>query len=141
MINHKTDGDITKQNLHNKQVQRSLSLLESSTTLAKADYVSSALIPEFSIVTKTGYLADSANVNHRNIILGVDINGVAISTGSEAIYSGIIENLAWSWSGDILFLNGMSLSITPPTTGFCCEIAKILSSTSILIDIKKAILL
>lgn len=109
--------------------------------LFTASYVSAILVPAYSIVTVSGEIADSSNVNHRNKILGMDISGTTFNTGGKAVYSGIIEKLSWNWSGSVLFLNGTSLSSTPPTTGFCCEIAKVLSPTSILIGIKKAILL
>lgn len=107
----------------------------------KARVVAVELLPVFTVVTKTGYRADSANVVHSSRIAGVTVKEIAIGTSEFVTVEGIVENPLWSWSiGNVLYLNGTSLSITPPTTGFRVIIAEAFSATKIYVKVSESIL-
>ena len=99
-------------------------------------------ISAYSVVTADGYIANSATVNQRNRIVG--INPTAISNGfaGDVVAGGKITNAAWSWTpGDKIFLNGTSLSTTAPSTGFVQMLGIANKSDTIEIQIKQAVLL
>jgi hypothetical protein len=104
--------------------------------------VASELISAFSLVTHDGYNADSSNVFHRGKIAGMSIEDIATGTSGKVVSVGIVVNPLWSLSvGNILYLNGTSISIVPPSTGFRIQVGEVLSSTSVYMRISEPILL
>lgn len=82
-------------------------------------------IPIFKMVTTDGYRANSNNTSRRASTLGLAL--VYINTGmtGEIMVNGDVYNPAWSFNrGDIIFLNGTSISTIPPSTGFIQVVAK-----------------
>jgi len=87
--------------------------------LLKIDVAATQNVAAFKVITSTGENASSANVFHKGIIAGVTL--AAINTGfvGKVVTEGLVVNPAWAWNpGDVLYLNGTSISTTPPTSGF-----------------------
>lgn len=98
--------------------------------------------PAFVPVNSDGTLSDTSIVGKRNWCIGV--SSIAALTGFPVIVQqvGLITNNEWSWNqGDIIFLNGSSLSNTPASTGFVQKIGKAISSNKIEVSISQAILI
>jgi len=99
-------------------------------------------ITAYTVVTATGVMADSADVTHRNIIAGIASESFIAGISGAVVTSGYIVNTGWSWTkGDVIYLNGTSLSVTPPTTGFRVVIGTALSATELCVKISESILL
>ena len=99
-------------------------------------------IPAFRVATDTGKNADSSNIFHKNIIIGLTVADIVSGFSGTVVKTGQIHNPLWSWTkGDIIFLNGTTLSIIPPSTGIRVIIGQALSSTDIDINISESILL
>ena len=102
--------------------------------------VANESIPQFQLMTSTGYIADSSNLAHINRVSGISINAITQNTSGEVLAYGKITNTNWNFTtGNILFLNGTAISETAPTSGFICQIGKVVNSNTILIDIKDCI--
>lgn len=115
-------------------------MLDESTNVP---FVATENIPAFTVVTATGKIADSSNVvQHRGRIIGVCIEAVVSTFSGSAVTVGKITNPLWSWSiGDIIYLNGTSLSIIPTSTGFSQRIGIAIQSDTIDIGLGEPILL
>lgn len=99
-------------------------------------------IPAFRVVTTTGYIADSSNIFHRGRVAGIAAEGILKDFSGTIVSEGEVENLSWSFSaGEIIYLNGTSLSATCPSTGFRIVIGGAVSPTKILVKIQESILL
>jgi len=97
-------------------------------------------IPQFQMMTSTGYIADSNNLAHIDRVSGISIKAITNNTSGEVLAYGKITNINWNFTvGSILFLNGTAISQTPPTSGFICQIGKVINSNTILINIKDCI--
>ncbi len=96
-------------------------------TVAKMaqDIVMQQITPAWSIVTWTGYIADSSNTNHIGRIAGITIAACEKDVSTSVIVIGPVTNTSWTWNpGDELYLNGSgNLSTTAPTSGFVQKIA------------------
>ena len=107
------------------------------------DILASQYIPIASVVTSTGYNADSGNPSaYMNKVIG--ISNAAISSGNigKVVTSGEVSYSGWNWTrGSQIFLNGTSLSTTAPSTGFSQMIGTAKDSTTIVIEISQPILL
>jgi hypothetical protein len=110
--------------------------------VSTAEYVATEDITAFDLVTVNGAKADSNNLTHRNKVLGMSTTTTLTGFTGNCVTYGEVINPAWTWViGDILYLNGLVLSTTPPIIGFSQEIAKALTPTIILIDLNEAILI
>lgn len=100
-------------------------------------------ISAYSVVSNTGHPANSSDPSSfLNKIAGISLSSIFSGFSGDVVTYGEVENLSWAWTqGDTLFLNGTSLSPIFPSTGFICQIAKVLTSTKILVDIQQGILL
>ena len=113
-----------------------------SSRAIKLPVIASDDIPAFSVITDTGKNADSSNVFHKNIILGVTVAAVVSGFAGTVVKAGQISNPAWTWTtGDIIFLNGTALSTAAPSNGFRVIIGQALSATDLDINISESILL
>lgn len=107
-----------------------------------ASLVGAEDISAYDVVTATGYVADSTNPFHKNIVMGVARESILTGFSGEVVLEGYIQNVGWSWAkGDVLYLNGKVLSVTPPTSGFRAIIGVALSATEINVNISESILL
>lgn len=99
-------------------------------------------LPAFSVITDTGKVADSTNPFYKNIIIGIVPETILDRFSGKVIIMGQIINPLWAWTrGDILYLNGTTISKTPPTTGFRVMIGQALSATEVDVKITESILL
>ena len=106
------------------------------------DFIATAAVPVFVLVTSTGVPADSTDVTHRNKVIGISTTAVSSGFAGKAVGFGQIKNPAWSWTiGDKLFLNGTTISTTAPSTGFSQMIGIANKSDTIDVDIHASILL
>ena len=82
-------------------------LIAISADAVELDILAVEDIPALSIITSTGYKANSSNVFHKNIIAGITINEILTGFRGLVISSGQVSNSGWNWNrGDIIFLNG-----------------------------------
>ena len=99
-------------------------------------------VPIYTVITTKGNIANSSDTTHKNIIAGITKEAINNTFSGSVVTEGEIENENWTWTrGNILFLNGTSISVTPPSTGFCVKIGEALSSTKIFVRITESILL
>ena len=108
----------------------------------KLSVIATEDIPAFSVITDTGKVADNTNPFYKNIILGIVPEAISDGFSGKAIIAGLTTNALWAWTrGDILYLNGTTISKTPPTTGFRVMIGQALSATEVDVKITESILL
>jgi hypothetical protein len=127
------DGGFVVANLGSGEAEVNLSYF----VLATED------LPAYTVITSAGVVANSATVNHRGKVIGITRAAIANGfTGNYASDGFEIENPAWAWTaGDILYLNGTSLSTVSPSTGFTQKIATAKSSIRVLVELDVPVLL
>ncbi len=99
-------------------------------------------LPAYTLVTAQGNIADSNNFAHYDKVVGMTI--IAVLTGFIARLADDDEvtNPGWAWSpGSHLFLNGTTISVTPPSTGFSQRVAVARTATTIIMGLGPPILL
>lgn len=116
-------------------------VLDSPSKVDTADINANVDIPAFSLVTANGQIADSTNLFHFGHVVGLSttltLNGFIDTVVTEGEVTG-----PWTWTNnDKIFLNGTSLSTTPPTTGFSQFIAIARSNNTIYVRLQQPILL
>lgn len=105
-------------------------------------FVVAGNIPAFAAVTSTGLAANSATTAHFGKVIGVTLAAIASGFSGLVQVAGQLTNPAWAWStGDLIFLNGASLSSSPPGTGFVQPLGTAKSATTIILEIGTPILL
>ena len=110
--------------------------------ISTIDVLAAEDLPAFTIVTATGLIADSSNTGHYGKVVGITTEDVALGFIAKVITDVEVTNDAWSWSpGDHIFLNGTTLSTTPPTTGFCQMVAIARNANIIVVKLETPILL
>lgn len=106
------------------------------------EFLAAEAIPPFSLATAQGNIADSNNFAHYNKVIGMVDVAVPNGTIGYAKDDSEVTNLSWAWSpGSKLFLNGTTLSVTPPTTGFSQLIAVARTPQIIIMKMAQAVLL
>lgn len=106
------------------------------------NFIAQEAITAYKVVTANGFQANSLNLLHRGKIIGIAISSVANGFGGTTVAIGEITNPAWVWViGDIIYLNGTSLSTTPPSTGFIQPIGVVTASNRIDVQLKQSVLL
>lgn len=116
--------------------------VEIVSNVSNAEYVATADILAFQLVTVNGEVADSNNLAHRNKVLGMSTTNTLNGFTGNAVTYGEVTNPAWTWNvGDIIFLDGTNLLTNPPNTGWVQEIGKATQPDTILIDLNEGILL
>lgn len=99
-------------------------------------------IGAFKVVNGDGSMANSSTTGKRNWAIGLSEAAIANGFSGTVMLAGEIENGSWSWvAGNVLFLNGTSLSTVSPLTGFTQKIGVAKDSTTIEINIGPAVLL
>jgi hypothetical protein len=106
------------------------------------DLVASENLPQFGVCTVDGKRADSNNVLHFGRVLGVTRAAINIGFSGKVVLEGTLTNPAWNWSPrQKFFLNGTSLSASPPDVGFSQLIAVAETSDTIVVRLGPPILL
>lgn len=136
----------TKLNFIGDQVTASDDVTNSSTDVTVTQDVTITMVDTvsaFDVVTSTGKKADSTNTAYKDKVIGLATTAITGATSGLVRNYGQITNATWTWSpGDVLYLNGTALSTTAPTaSGFVQEIARALTSITIMIELKNSILL
>lgn len=110
--------------------------------LEQIEFLATEFIPAFSLATANGKVADSNNIAHFNKVIGitlVDVNNGAIGY---ATVDGEVTSIAWAWSpGSKLFLNGATISLSPPSSGFSQMVAVARNANIIVMKLGEAVLL
>lgn len=95
-----------------------------------------ANIPRWAVVNSFGQQADSGDSVSENHILGVTEGMIADTTYGDVTYSGVLFNTDWNWTpGAAVYLNALTLSETPPPTGFTKQIGLALTKYSLFVNI------
>lgn len=106
------------------------------------EFLATGNIPAFSLVTAEGKVANSNNLSHFNKIIGMSINAVVAGAIGYATVDGEVTNNAWAWSGGSkLFLNGTTISLTPPSSGFSQMVAVARNANIIIMKFGESVLL
>jgi hypothetical protein len=109
---------------------------------AEISLVAASSFPAFSAVTSAGALANSSNLAHYGKVVGLNALAATLGFVVAVRQIGELTNGAWSWSiGDVIFLNGTTLSKVPPSTGFVQQLGVARSATTIVIEMYPPILL
>jgi hypothetical protein len=99
-------------------------------------------LPAFSVVTSKGKNADSSVISGIEKVLGISQSAIANGFSGDITVIGEITNPGWSFvAGDVLYLNGASLSTVAPSTGFTQKIGTAKTSTTVYVSLGEAVLL
>lgn len=110
--------------------------------LEQIEFLATEDIPAFSLATAHGKIADSNNLLHFNKVIGMTIIDIANGAIGYATVDGEITNLSWAWSpGSKFFLNGTTISLTAPSSGFSQMVAIARNPNIIIMKLGEAILL
>jgi predicted RecA/RadA family phage recombinase len=104
--------------------------------------VASQFLAAFTVVTSTGERADSSNLAHFGKVIGVTLADIASGFSGNIADGGEVQNLSWTWpSGNVIFLNGVGLTTTPPIIGFSQKIGLVKNSSTIWLELETPVLL
>jgi len=110
--------------------------------IKSSEAVAAENLSAFDIVTVDGFKANSGTPAHLGKVIGITRSAVLTGFVADVIYYGEIVNGSWSWTaGQKLFLNGTSLSTTPPASGFVQMIAVAKNATTITMRVEIPVLL
>jgi hypothetical protein len=99
-------------------------------------------IAAFSVVTSDGVPANSGTVGQIGTVIGIALAAIATGFSGPVQTAGAVTNLSWTWvAGDVLFLNGTSLSTIAPSAGFVQAIGTAQNSSTVVLDLGIPILL
>lgn len=94
------------------------------------------------VVTASGQVADSSSVNQRDRILGIAEADVSAGFIGNAITEGIVQDSSFTFTvGLPIFLNGVSLSNTPPASGFSMILGVVTRVDKINVSLRRSVLL
>ena len=94
------------------------------------------------VVNSDGTKADSAIVGKREWIVGIASETSLSGFPCDVVVIGDATNVSWTWvAGNVIYLNGTSLSTTPPSSGFIKRIGTASSGTVIEVNIGTSILI
>lgn len=103
------------------------------------EMVAAANITQYQVVTTDGVVADSDNLGHLHKIAGVALSNANVGENLLVQTFGEITDIGWSWTLGNLFLNGTSLSLAAPTSGFLVNIGVVKNANCILVTIQDSI--
>jgi hypothetical protein len=113
-----------------------------STAAVLKRVISDVALTAFTVVTIAGVPASSNNLAHVNKIAGVLTTSVPEGYEVDAVAEGEVTNPSWTWdAGMVLYLNGTTISQTPPTTGFVVKIGQALTTTMIYVHLSESVVL
>lgn len=106
------------------------------------EFLATENIPAFSLATAHGKIANSNNLLHFNKVIGMVVEDIANGTIGYATVDGEVINTLWAWSpGSKFFLNGTTISLTNPSSGFSQMVAVARNSNIIIMKLGEAVLL
>jgi hypothetical protein len=92
-------------------------------------------IPAYAPVTTSGLIPSSSNISHAPLIAGIAIAATNSGNSGNYQFAGVIANASWSLSVGPVYLNGSSISNTPPASGIVKIIGRAISATRIIVDV------
>jgi len=96
----------------------------------------------FEPINSDGTKANSATVGKRGQLIGLALANINNGFSGDAVLFGEITNPSWSFvAGNIVYLNGSTVSTTPPNTGFIQKIGTMKSNTTLEVNIGVTILI
>ncbi len=111
-------------------------------TVQQLEYTAAENITQYNVITSDFDQADSADVSHADKILALSITTTANGADGLAVVRGKVINPAWTWTVDQdVYLNGTTLSQTPPLTGFSIVIGRATRADAIVVNIGNPTLL
>lgn len=100
----------------------------------KVHIQATANIPRWGCLTASGELADSNTPAHEHHIIGLSDGAIVSGEWGDSILTGIAFDNSWTWTpGSMVYLNGTTLSQTPPGVGFVQTVGWALTPTSMLV--------
>jgi hypothetical protein len=97
-------------------------------------------IAALSFITANGKTADSGNTAHCSRVIGFVQNAALSGHAAQVIVEGDVTYSGWSWApSQELFLNGTSISATPPNSGFSQLVAVAQSAQTIFVRLQQPI--
>jgi hypothetical protein len=115
-------------------------VLDSPSKLDTAEVNATVDIPAFSMVTADGKIADSSGFGHFGHVVGISLVFTLTGFVVTVVTEGEVTNPAWTWiNNQKIFLNGTSLSTTPPTSGFSQFIALARNNNTIYVRLQQPI--
>jgi predicted RecA/RadA family phage recombinase len=104
--------------------------------------VAAESISAFQVITVTGARANSNTIAQIGKILGITQAAINAGFSGNVTVVGEIDNPSWAWTtGDLIYLNGNTLSTTAPSSGFSQQIGAAVTSTRINVELGPAVLL
>jgi hypothetical protein len=87
--------------------------------------------------------ASGSNVVHANKIIGITTGAASVNTQAEIQTYGELSEPSWSWDASKPLFAGLNGALTqaPPSSGFVQQVASVISSTKIFINIQPAIVI
>jgi hypothetical protein len=96
----------------------------------------------FEPINSDGTKADSSTVGKRGQLIGLALTNINNGFSGDAVLFGEITNPSWSFvAGNVVYLNGVTVSTTPPSTGFIQKIGTMKSNTTLEINLGPTILI
>lgn len=94
-------------------------------------------LPALCLVTAGGQVANSNDLAHFNHVVGILMSSIATGNVATVVVEGEVDDVSWSWGSNLkLFLNGTSLSVTPPSSGFSQMVGITRNSTGIFVRLQ-----
>lgn len=99
-------------------------------------------LQKYVAVNSWGERASNIGVRSYGKVLGITQDTFGIGLEATVVFNGEIINNLWSWApGSIVFLNGTSLSTTPPLSGFSQKLGIVKNPNTILVELGEPIML
>jgi hypothetical protein len=107
-----------------------------------SEIVASESLTAFSVVNGDGTKSDSTNILKRGQAIGIVTENINSGFSGEVVLFGEITNNSWNFTaGQILYLNGTTISATAPSTGFIQRLGVAITSIKIDLQIQQTILI
>jgi len=104
--------------------------------------VASESFPAFSAVTTFGTRANSSNLAHYGKVIGLNAQAAVNGFVVDLQQFRELTNGLWAWSiGDVIFINGTSLSKVPPASGFVQQVGIAKSAAVLVVEFGPPLLL
>lgn len=97
---------------------------------------------KYDVVNIDGTKADSSILNKRDFAIGLASENINTGFSGSIDTEGEITNPLWTWTtGDVLYLNGNSISKIPPSSGFIQRLGVAKAATIIELQLTPSILI
>jgi len=107
-----------------------------------AEIIATEDLAALCFVTASGKTANSNNTQHFNHVVGILMAAVLTGFPADVIVEGEVSDPSWNWTANQkLWLNGTSLSTSPPTSGFSQLVGITITSQTVFIRLQVPILI